>query len=346
MKKIFNRKIIIGRLLGVVLFLQFFSPYSLIAKEKHPDFKVKGILLERIAHRFEWPKEEGTSKLPEFFIISVIGKHTFGKFLDSFYSGKRIKNRPVKIKYIDEVDEINGCAMLFIGELSRKKLLKVLNYTRFKPILTFSDIPAYKDKGVHINFSNKKRDAQVDKKIGLEINEMAVWQSGLILDKRILSISNAINPYTPAKEKVLQLERIAQFVEWPKNSMDSQSKTFNITVIGKNPFGSELEEIYKKRRIKDNKVNIRYVSTVKEIADTDLLFISNSKKNDLEKIISYTENKPILTVGDTAGFAQQGVHINFFYEKVKIRLEINLVEARKSGFTVSPELLKGNREVQ
>jgi hypothetical protein len=52
------------------------------------------------------------------------------------------------------------------------------------------------------------------------------------------------------------------------------------------------------------------------------------------------EGASILTIGDTAGFARQGVIINFYLENRKVRFEINAAAARRAGLTISSKLLK------
>lgn len=140
--------------------------------------------------------------------------------------------------------------------------------------------------------------------------------------------------------KAVFLEHFTRFIEWPESSGIADTSTpFVVVVIGENPFGSILEEIYAKQKMKNKKVEIRYILTPDEIDDCHILFISSSNKNILPEILSRTRNKPILTVSDTEGFAQMKVLINFYQSGNKIKFEINEKAVHESGLVMSYMLL-------
>jgi len=136
--------------------------------------------------------------------------------------------------------------------------------------------------------------------------------------------------------KAVFLEQFTRFIEWPDSSGESNITTpFVIKVLGKNPFGNILEQTYAKKKINNKTVEIQYISNPAEITDCHILFISSSLKSVLPEILCYTLNKPILTVGDTEGFAQQDVIINFYLSDNKVKFEINQKAAQDSGLTIS-----------
>lgn len=152
---------------------------------------------------------------------------------------------------------------------------------------------------------------------------------------------NVIAQISEYDVKAVYLERFARFVEWPeKSAVSDSSQPFILGVIGENPFGSILEQIYSKQKIKDKKVEIRYISDTNEIPGCHLLFISKSKEKALSKILSFTGEKPVLTIGDTKGFADKGVLINLYIDKNKVRFEVNEEAVKKSGLSMSYHLLQ------
>jgi len=141
--------------------------------------------------------------------------------------------------------------------------------------------------------------------------------------------------------KAAFLERFTRFIEWPEESaIVDTSKPFILGVIGENPFGAILEEIYSTQKIRNKKVEIRYISDTNEIPECHLLFISKSEEKALSKILSFAKEKPILTISDTKGFAEKGVLINFSFSENKIRFEINESAVRDSGLSISYLLLR------
>lgn len=141
--------------------------------------------------------------------------------------------------------------------------------------------------------------------------------------------------------KAAFLERFTRFTEWPPQSqMNDTSKPFVISVIGEDPFGSILRDICAEQKIKHKSIEVRNIDEIEEINGTNLLFISSSEKDRIEKIIDYTKEKPILTVGDTEGFGEKGVHISFYLEGNNLRFTINQTAVKNSGLSISYLLLE------
>ena len=147
--------------------------------------------------------------------------------------------------------------------------------------------------------------------------------------------------------KAAFLERFTRFVEWPEESaIADTAQPFVIGVIGDNPFGPTLERLYTQQDIKSKNVSIRYITSVDEIAECHMLFISRSSAQMLPDILAFTRDRAILTVGDTNGFAENGVHINFYLLEDKVHFEINETEIEASLLSMSYLLLRVARIVE
>ncbi len=147
--------------------------------------------------------------------------------------------------------------------------------------------------------------------------------------------------------KAVFLEHFTRFIEWPGSfGVADTSQPFYVAVIGENPFGSILDQIYSEQKIKNRSVEILYLSNPDEITDCHILFISSSNKEILPEVLSYTRHKPILTVGDTEGFAENGVLINFYLSGNRIKFEINEEAVHESGLIMSYRLLSLARIVK
>jgi hypothetical protein len=338
-----------------LLFLLLLSPAALFSQ--HREYKVKVLLLQRICRFVEWPEEAGLAEPTKPFIIAVFGENPFGTILDEDFAGrrsKRIKRKKVELRYIDRIEEIAGCHLLFVSQLSRRGLARVLEYTGDKPILTVGDTYGYTRRGIHINlfverkeiYDKSDRKRKVGPAVSIEINETTSREAGLAMQDTLLKSAKIINPYIPYRDKALRMESIVRFVTWPPGlRMEDTSTPFNVTVIGKNPFGNHMQDVYQGKRILNKQVNIRYISNVKQIGNTHLLFVSASMKNELDTVLDSVRDKPILTVGDTQGFARQGIHVNFFYEGVKLRFEINESAARRAGLAINWHTMKAAKRI-
>lgn len=117
------------------------------------------------------------------------------------------------------------------------------------------------------------------------------------------------------------LEKFARFSQWPKGN---DPDTFQITVLGEDPFDGALEKMYHSHKIGGKPVAIAYISSVSEINNCHILFISSSKSKQLPSIIQQIGKKAILTVGETPRYAEKGVIINFYEtNKGTIHFEIS-----------------------
>jgi hypothetical protein len=59
----------------------------------------------------------------------------------------------------------------------------------------------------------------------------------------------------------------------------------------------------------------------------------------LRPILDVVRDGPVLTVGDTDGFASEGGIVNFKIEAGRVRLQINMVAAERARIGISSKLL-------
>lgn len=152
--------------------------------------------------------------------------------------------------------------------------------------------------------------------------------------------SKAIAQDTGSRAYVIKagfIYHFTRFIKWPPNTA-SQDK-YNICVIGENPFGSILDRLAEKHRSKDQPLEINLDVSKSEIQGCHMLFVSFSKRFDLEDIVEQAKEYPVLTIGDTEGFAERGVDINLLVVENRVKLKINKQCLDYKGFEVSSELL-------
>jgi hypothetical protein len=140
------------------------------------------------------------------------------------------------------------------------------------------------------------------------------------------------------RAKVAVLEKVTYYVEWP-NASAHVDRPFVLGVLGRTPFGDELDAYFLTRKLKNRTVEIRYYRNPDDIAECDLLFICASERDRLPAVLARAKGKPFLTIGDTEGFAQAGVILNIVREGTRLRFEVNLTSAKASGILLMPGLL-------
>jgi hypothetical protein len=138
--------------------------------------------------------------------------------------------------------------------------------------------------------------------------------------------------------------KICMFTQWPQTP--DPDKPFIISVLGELPPGSAFT-FPKNTTIQKRKIVIREIKTLEEIDNSDVLFIASTEEYRLGAILEYVEGKPILTVGDTRGFCQRGVIVNFTinYKKQRPLFEINPGAAKKASLQMNSQLFTIGRVI-
>jgi hypothetical protein len=129
--------------------------------------------------------------------------------------------------------------------------------------------------------------------------------------------------------------RFSSYIELP----DRSAKQFVITIIDENPFGNLLDELYKGKLINGKPVEIRYVTRVDDIGQSDILFVSLVNPRTRQEAIDYAGKKSILTISTAMGFAERGGIIQLDFLQQHTRIKINHAAAVKSNIRIGAPLL-------
>jgi hypothetical protein len=141
----------------------------------------------------------------------------------------------------------------------------------------------------------------------------------------------------------------AKLVEWPTAAFAQPDTPIVIGILGEDPFGTTLDRI-----VADKKINgrsfavkrLKWSKDLKDLKDCNIVFVSSSETEHVDSVLEATKWLPILTIGDTPGFAKRGGIMNFTLEDNKVRFEVNVEAAKHADLTISSRLLSLARIVQ
>ena len=139
--------------------------------------------------------------------------------------------------------------------------------------------------------------------------------------------------------KAAYLYNFINYIDWPAEALPPAGGTITIGIVGENPFGAALDPL-KGKQIKGRTLAVKQVASAKDLEQCQIVFICASEKSRLPEILGQLKDAKLLTVSEIDGFAEQGGVINFISERNKVRFEINPEAARRTGLTISSELLK------
>lgn len=142
------------------------------------------------------------------------------------------------------------------------------------------------------------------------------------------------------------LLQFPEFVSWPPSAdLGDASKPFVILVLGDSPFGDRLDKAAQGRKVQGHPIEIRYSHDAAALDGCHMVFICASERGRLGALLLRAAARPVLTVADTEGFAEQGVMINLVIESNLPRFEINRTPAHGAGLAFSAQLLGLARKV-
>ena len=136
--------------------------------------------------------------------------------------------------------------------------------------------------------------------------------------------------------KAAFVHNIAKFVEWPAVPASGLAR---LCLLGEDPSGGAFDMLQGKP-IGGLRWEVVKVDAGNGLKACRVLFIAPSERADLGRILAKMEGSPVLTVGDTDGYAEQGVMVNFYPEGGRVRFEINRAAAARAGLAISSQLLR------
>lgn len=138
--------------------------------------------------------------------------------------------------------------------------------------------------------------------------------------------------------KAAFLYNFAKFVEWPAKYFSNASKAFRLCIADANLIDDAFATI-RGAAVKGRELEIKEYRGIEDLESCHILFVTRSRDKDLAGIIAAATHNNVLTVGETKGFTQQGGIINFILVEKKVRFEINIDAAKRSGLKISSKLL-------
>ncbi len=140
--------------------------------------------------------------------------------------------------------------------------------------------------------------------------------------------------------KAAFLYNFSKFVDWPPQAGGNPDKPFTICVLGDDPFRGGLEAIVKGQTVNGKGFAVRHIKKIEDARGCRIVFISSSEKDRVRQILTALRGSGVLTVGDTAGFAEMGGVINFILVDNRVHFEINLDAAKVQRLKISSRLLR------
>ena len=163
----------------------------------------------------------------------------------------------------------------------------------------------------------------------------ASWSAGAADDSETLEL----------RVKAAFLYKFVGYVEWPPKSFERPETPVTIGVIGAESLAAELTQAVTGRTVNDRPVAVKRLKPGESLAGVHVLFVGRSENARLDQLAQSAQPRSILTVSESDGALARGSVINFVLTGGRVRFEIALDSAEKSGLKLSSRLLAVAQQV-
>lgn len=146
--------------------------------------------------------------------------------------------------------------------------------------------------------------------------------------------------------KAAFLYQFAGYVEWPPMTFAQAGAPVTIGVVGAAPLAAELAHVAAGRSVGGRPVTVRRIKPGESLAGVHILFIGQDESARVGQLARNALPQSILTVTETDGALDLGSMINFIVVDRRVRFEVALDSAERSGLKLSSRLLSVARQVR
>lgn len=162
-----------------------------------------------------------------------------------------------------------------------------------------------------------------------------VW--ALVLCGGVAAAAQEVTPEYQVKAAFVS--KFLEFTEWPAGVIESR-KTVDICVVRPNPFADILGQLVAGESFRGRPLRVREVSAIADVRECVVLFVPQQQKGRELTLLKSARELPILTVGESPQFLDDGGIINLHLVEGRVRFDISVETARRVGIRLRAQLLR------
>ena len=144
--------------------------------------------------------------------------------------------------------------------------------------------------------------------------------------------------------KATHLLKIAHYIQWPAPAFEDPATPITIGVIGAEPLVEELERISPAHEIDKRRVVVKRLTVNDKTAKVHILYIGR-RSGAIQGWLTQAERKPLLSVCDATHQLAHTCAVKFLLNEDRLRFDISLPAAERSGIKITAPLLTVARQV-
>ena len=151
--------------------------------------------------------------------------------------------------------------------------------------------------------------------------------------------SQSVDSASEQSIKAAYLYKFTDYVEWPSDVLDDPAVPLTIGVLADDVLARELETMTRGRVAHGRSIVVRRVAPRDPLEGMHVLFVGSAGTADLPYLTTAARQYAILVVTESGNALELGSVINFRPMDQRIRFEVSLDSADRSGLKLSARLL-------
>ena len=131
---------------------------------------------------------------------------------------------------------------------------------------------------------------------------------------------------------------IATFTRWPAEALTTAGPTV-MCVVADEPIAGALEKTVRGRLHGGHGVRVARVTPTGPLTGCHLVYMSHLSASQAAPILARVRDLPVLTVSDLEGFGDLGGVVRFYFDRGRLRFDVNIKAAKSARLEFSAKLL-------
>jgi hypothetical protein len=169
---------------------------------------------------------------------------------------------------------------------------------------------------------------------------MNLLRACLILMVVLPVVAVADQPASEYAVKTAMVYKLTKFVSWPDSVFILEDSPLNICVAKGGSFAKPMQSL-QGRKVRGHTIEI---VTFKDISAVEfqcqVLVVSRKEAKNTDVLLASVATRPVLTIGDSDGFAEQGGIIGLELEQSRVGFAINVEASEQVGLGINAQLLQ------
>jgi hypothetical protein len=151
--------------------------------EDRVEYAVKAALVYKVARFVEWPKDGCPA---EAITVAVLGEDRFGDTLDRAVEGRRLGERPVRVRRLTRTEDVPFCTVLWLGADQAERLPAIAAQLRARFVVVVGDAAGFARRGGMIGLPVE------NERVVVEVNPEAAAAGGVVISSRLVGVARLV----------------------------------------------------------------------------------------------------------------------------------------------------------